>query len=77
MQREVAAFEAKHAKLWQQYPLHYVAVHLETVVDHDTNELALIARIDRQYPDAVVLIRQVLPHLPNPLNFRSPRLVKD
>jgi hypothetical protein len=76
MQHEVAAFEATHSQLWQQYPYQYVATHQGIVVDHDVDELALVERIDEQYPETVVLIRQVLPELPQILTFRSPRLVK-
>lgn len=76
MQREVAAFEAMHAQLWEQFSNQYVAIHQGTVVDHDVNEIALVERIDRNFPTAIVLIRQVLPQPPSPLVFRSPRLVK-
>ncbi len=76
MQREAAAFEAMHPTLWKQYPRQYVALHQGAVVDHDSDELALVQRIDESYPDAVVLIRQVLPRLPQTLVFRSPRFVK-
>ena len=76
MQREVAAFEAMHSDLWKQYPHHFVAIHQGGVVDHDVEELALVQRIETRYPDTVVLIRAVLPRLPQPLVFRSPRFVK-
>jgi hypothetical protein len=75
MQREVAAFEAMHASLWKQHPHQYVAIYQGTVIDYDINELALVERIDKRYPETIVLIRQVLPYLPNPLVFRSPRFV--
>ena len=76
MQREVSAFEAMHPRLWEQYPYQYVAIYQEAVIDHDADELALVERIDEHYPDKIVLIRQVLPQLPKPLVFRSPRLVR-
>jgi hypothetical protein len=43
------------------------------VVDHDVNEVALVERIDKQYSEMTLLIRQVLPQLPQTLVFRSPR----
>ncbi len=76
MQREVTTFETMHPDLWEQYPHQYVAFHQGTVVDHDLDELALVQRIDARYPESVVLIRQVLPRLPQPFVFRSPRFVR-
>ena len=64
MEREVAAYEAMHAQLWEQYANQYVAVHQASVVDHDHDKVALLMRIRKQYPNQVVLIRQVLPELP-------------
>lgn len=75
MQQEVAAFEASHADLRQEYANQFVAFRQGIVIDHDTDELALVKRIEAQYPDEVILIRQVLPQLPEPLRFRSPRFV--
>ena len=75
MQQEVAAFEANHTDLWQQYPHQFVALYQKQVIDHDDDELALVERIEARYPDEVILIRQVLPHRPEPLRFRSPRFV--
>lgn len=75
MQQEVAAFAVLHASLWSHYPNHYVAIYRGGVIDHDANEAALVERIDEQYPETTVLIRQVLPQLPQTLVFRSPRWV--
>ncbi len=76
MQREVAAFEVMHPSLWKQYPHQYVAIYQGAVIDHDIDQLALLQRVDEGYPEAVVLIRQVLPQLPKTLTFRSPRFVR-
>jgi hypothetical protein len=73
MQREVEAFEAMHAKLWQHYPRQYIALRNGRVIDHDLGEVALLGRIDAAYPDQVVLIRQVSESLPPDLIVRSPR----
>ena len=77
MEREVAAYEAMHAQLWQQYPNQYIAVHQGEVVDYDSNKVTLLSRIRKQYGNQVVLIRQVLPDLPKPFVFRSVRLVRE
>jgi len=72
MQQEVTTFEASHAKLWQQYPRQYVAIHQGKVIDNDADELALVERIEASCANDVVLIRQVLPKPPEPLRYRSP-----
>lgn len=77
MEREVAAYEAMHAQLWKQYANQYVAVHQGSVVDHDHDKVALLMRIRKQYPNQVVLIRQVLPELPKPFIFRSVRVERN
>jgi hypothetical protein len=74
---EEAAFEQQRAALWQQYANQFVALHQAEVVDHDTDEDALIARIESAYPGKIVLIRQVLNKLEPPLVFRSPRLIHE
>ena len=76
MQREATAFEAMRGNLWKQYPRQYVAIYQGSLIDHDVDEAALVERIEQHYPEAVVLIRQVLPHPPQPLRFRSPRLAR-
>jgi hypothetical protein len=45
------------------------------VVDHDADHLQLIRRIDAQYPDEIVLIRQVQEQLPAFLREPLSRLV--
>ena len=74
MDREIAAFEAMHANLWSQYPQQYVALRGGKVIDHDADEVTVVERIDSQYPETIVLIRQVLPQLPRTLVFRSHRI---
>lgn len=72
---EEAAFDRLLPALQQQYMNHFVAIHGQQVVDHDSDELDLLERIDTNYPDQVVLIRQVR-EVPEPiLAFRSPRFV--
>ncbi len=75
MEQEIAAFETLHADLQQTHLNQFVVVRQGVVIDHDFDELALVERIEAQYPDEIVLIRQVLPQIPSPLRFRSPRFV--
>lgn len=76
MEKEVAAFERLHPTLIKDYLGEYVALHQGQIVDHDHNQIVLADRIESDYPDQVVLIRQVQPQLPPPLMVRSPRLVR-
>ncbi|MEZ4663537.1 MAG: hypothetical protein R2911_38840 [Caldilineaceae bacterium] len=71
MLREQAAFEAMQSELVAQYLDQYVAVFQGKVTDHDADKLALLARIDRDLPDEVVLIRKVTAHPRPPLKYHS------
>jgi hypothetical protein len=77
MDREVAAYEAMHTALWEKYPRQFVAIYEGQVIDYDTNEWQLLARLEESHPDDVVLVRQVKPELPDDIIFRSPRFVFD
>ncbi|MCP4427344.1 MAG: hypothetical protein GY803_22890 [Chloroflexi bacterium] len=77
MAQEEDAYEKMHTKLIARYTGEYVAIHQGRLIDHDRDELALLGRLDDQYPNEVVLMKQVRP-LPEPeLRFRSPRLVRN
>ena len=58
-EREKQTFHRLHPELWQKYPLEYVAVYDGELVDHDPDRVALLQRVDEQYPDLFVLVRQV------------------
>ena len=73
MLREVAAFEAMHAELWEKYPNEFVAVYQGKVIDHDLDEIVLIDRVRAIYPDEVIMVDKVLPQLQREIVFRSPR----
>jgi hypothetical protein len=75
MDREVDAFEAMHTELWAKHPNQFVAVYGGQVVDYDSDEWALIHRIDKKYPDEVVMIDQVKPTFSREIVFHSPRFV--
>jgi hypothetical protein len=64
-----------HPELIEQYNGQYVAIWQGQLVGHDPDELALLRRIEADYGDEVVLLKQVRP-LPEPiLQMHSPRLV--
>ena len=75
MEKEVAAFEAQHPELVAHYLDQYIAMVHGKVVDHDREMFKLLDRVKASYPDTVVLVRQVQPTLPPPLQFRSPRFM--
>jgi len=72
--RETAVFRTLHAQLLQKYPGEYVALHQGQMIDHDPDQLALYLRVDEQYPDEVILIKQVCSEIEEIYNIRSPRL---
>ncbi len=77
MRQEGQAFRAMHAELLVKYAAEYVAIYHGQVVDHDPDQLALLTRIDRQYPETAVFIAQVLSEPEEVYTFRSPRFEHD
>lgn len=75
MLREQAAYLAMHSLLLEQYEGKFVAIFQGQVVDHDQDELALVRRINRDYPEEVVMVKQVTEEPDRVLHFRSPRLI--
>ncbi|MBV7327607.1 hypothetical protein KFU94_04960 [Chloroflexi bacterium TSY] len=76
MLNEQAAFDAMQDDLIEKYLGQYVAIFQGKVIDHDTDEIALVKRKMKSHPDDVVLIKQVR-DTPDPvLYFRSPRFVQ-
>jgi hypothetical protein len=59
VEQERMAYLALHDELWRKYPHEYVAIYKGHLIDHDTDKQALFERIDENYPDHFVLIRQV------------------
>lgn len=56
---ERAAFLRLHPDLWKKYPEQYVAISGGKLVDYDPDKIALLKRVDVQYPGIFVLVRQV------------------
>jgi predicted transcriptional regulator len=73
MRREVEAFKAQHATLFEQYAGRYIAMYQGQVVDDDEDQLALLARIDAAYSDTPVLITPVLAESEETYMMHSPR----
>ncbi|MCZ7671536.1 MAG: DUF5678 domain-containing protein [Chloroflexi bacterium] len=59
MLQEQTAYQTMLPQLLAQYKNEFVAIYQGKVVDHDTNKIALVVRLDESYPDAVVLVQQV------------------
>ena len=73
MLREVEAYKNMHAQLASQYAGQFVAIHNGQVVDHDADKDALFFRVKQNFPNEIVLQRQVLENPDPVLHFRSPR----
>lgn len=72
--RETKAFRLIHPQLLQKYAGEYVALHQGKLIDHDMDQFALYLRVDEQYPDEVILIKQVTPEVEEIYTVRSPRV---
>ena len=71
--REAQAFRAQHAELLSRYSGRYVAMVQGQVIDDDSDQVALLARVEARYPDTPVLISQVTPDIEECYTVRSPR----
>lgn len=70
---EVAAFQAMHTELAEQYMGEYVAIHDGGVVDHDRDFRALHSRVRQRFGRQAVLLRRVEAGPDREWTFRSPR----
>lgn len=77
MSREEAAYRAMHSELFEKYAGQYVAVHKGRLVDVDSNELALAARINLRFPREIVLLKQVQKSPQRVINYRSVRIIRE
>ncbi|MEZ4593013.1 MAG: hypothetical protein R3D55_17995 [Chloroflexota bacterium] len=59
--------------LVKQFAGQFVAIHNGQVVDHDADKDALFFRVKQNFPNEIVLQRQVLENPDPVLHFRSPR----
>lgn len=77
MDREEAAYRTLHEQLMKDHLGEFVAIRRGEVVDHDKDEFALLARMNKKFPDEIVLIKQVRPLPERILHFRSPQLPRE
>ncbi len=73
MERNVAAYRSIHSELVERYLGQYVAICDEKLVDHDPDPLQLLERVQRNYPDQIVLRRKVERAPERELRIRHPR----
>lgn len=71
MEREMVAYQAMHSQLLSQFENQFVAVLDGRIVDHDTNQLALVKRRLQNYPNQTVLITQVRPEPIRTIHIRG------
>lgn len=74
--REQQAYEAMHEELWANYPYQFVAIINGEVVDRDEDEVALFERREQNFPEQVVLIKQITETPVTTLHVRSPRITR-
>lgn len=75
MQREEVAYQKLEPYLLSKHRDHYVALFQGQVVDTDKQEEPLLARVMNDYPDEVVLVRQVTGRPISELRFPARRLI--
>jgi hypothetical protein len=72
LDREIEAFLGMHGELRRQYLGQWVAIHDQTLVDHDPDQMALYQRIRARFGRTSVLIRRVSDEPDRDVWLRSP-----
>lgn len=72
LEQEIAAYVTFHPQLLEKYAGQWVAIHQQTVVDHDVDGAALYRRIRTKYGRIAILIREVNAHPTDELWVRTP-----
>lgn len=75
VERERSAYLRLHPQLQQTHAGNYVAIYGGQLIDYDTDEAALFARIDDKYPDEFVWLTRVDETPEKEIKLRSPRNV--
>lgn len=75
MELEEAAFESMQDELIASHNNEYVAIYRGKLIDSDPSEQALLVRLNRDYPNDIVLMRKVTMEPESELYFRSPKFV--
>lgn len=59
LDREITAYQTMHEELLREHAGEWVAIHRQTMIDHDTDRAALYRRIRQRYGRTSVLLREV------------------
>lgn len=76
IEREEAAFQRMHPDLVKTHFGEYVAIRDERLIDHDSDQLALLRRTRAQFPDGFIFVAPVQQSPIEEYVFRSPRFVQ-
>ncbi len=77
IEREEAAFRRLHPDLRRDYPGQFVAIHDESVVDHDDDQVALFLRVRERFPGQFVWVAPVQESPEEMYRIYSPKLLRD
>lgn len=77
VERERSAYLRLYPQLQKTHAGDHVAIYGGQLVDFDTDEAALFARIDDKYPDEFVWLARVDDPPEREIKLRSPRFVAD
>lgn len=72
LEQEIAAHEAMHARLWQDIPGMWVAIHDGELVDQDRDKATLYLRIRDRFGRVPMLMREVKPEAAEEIWLRMP-----
>jgi hypothetical protein len=75
--RERAAYLRLYPELQHTHAGQYIAIYNEQLIDADSDEAALFARIDDAYPDEFVWMTRVESVPEREISLRSPRFMPD
>lgn len=74
LEAEIAAYERLHPQLKATHLGQYVAIHQGQLIDADSDVGQLFLRVEKQYGDVTILIRQVQETVKELYNFHGVRL---
>jgi len=72
IEQEIVAYEAMHARLWQDLPGMWVAIHNGELVDHDRDKVELYRRVHQRFGKKPVLMREVKAEATEDIWLRTP-----
>lgn len=77
MLQEVEAYKKLHPALVKTHLGQFIAIFQGQLVDSDPDKQTLFFRIKENFPNQIVLQRQVMSEADPILRFRSPRLIRE